>query len=143
MTTLMGATDFTAEATELFSRFAVRHGLAYVVVQAPVDVMWRFPVQGVLAQPIVLALQNIDELSFAVGDFWSSFYPYPEKCAQFERLIDDWIARRARIVKIPGLIKQTLELQVLNGGSWCTIYRVRSFGLRKVPSAIVMNSNRP
>ena len=92
-------TSFTADAEELFSRFAGRHQLSYrVVTDAPIEVCWRFPEQSALRLPITLALQNIDELNFGVGNFWSYFFPYPRVSANFEATLDAWVEGRARII---------------------------------------------
>lgn len=65
--------DCSTEAIELFTRFAARHGLTHMKIDAPVEVFWEFPVQAKLSHRIVLGLQNNDELNFGVGDFWSYF----------------------------------------------------------------------
>lgn len=71
--------DYTHEAEALFARIAERRGLRFEIDQkAPVEVLWRFPKQEQLSVPIVLALQNNDELNFGVADFWSYLFPFPQ-----------------------------------------------------------------
>ena len=109
------------QATTLFARFAEKHRLKYAVEpDAPVELLWTFPIQGRLSMPVTLGLQNGDELNFGVADFWSSFFPFEEIVAQFERVLDAWVAGDARIVfvRLGGR-----ALQLRDGGVWRTIYR--------------------
>ena len=59
-----GQRDFTAEAIELFTRFAMKHGLSPYALDAPVEVLLEFPVQERLMHRIALGLQNNDEPNF-------------------------------------------------------------------------------
>ena len=59
-----GQRDFTAEAIELFTRFAMKHGLSHNALDAPVVVLWEIPVQEKLVHRIALGLQNNDEPNF-------------------------------------------------------------------------------
>lgn len=131
--------DFTVEATALFARFAAKHGLTYAAVDAPVEVLWEFPVQAKLSRRIVLGLQNNDELNFGVEDFWSYFFPFTDKKSEFEYLINSWVEGAARIVPKPGLIVQSLELQVLEPDGWRVAYDVSSLSLRKPPQVVLTN----
>ncbi len=123
----------------MFARFAAKHGLIHEVLEAPVEVLWGFPIQPKLRHRIVLGLQNNDELNFGVGDFWSYFFPYTEKHAEFENLIDKWVEGKARVIPKPGLITRTLELQVLGDGVWRTAYGALSLSWRKPSTDILTN----
>jgi len=132
-------TDFTAEAIDLFTRFAERHRLRYEVdTSAPVEVMWHFPVQEQLDHPISLCLQNGDELNLGILDFWSYFFPFGNVAAEFEGIIDAWVDGRARIAKFPKQRGQAL--QRLTEGEWITVYqanRIRKF--RGMPVETLQN----
>jgi len=134
--------DYTEEATALFARFAGKHGLPYEVTDAPVEVMWEFPVQPNLSHCIILALQNNDELNFGVGDFWSYFFPFEKKRFEFEGIIDKWVEGTARIVSKPGLFIQALELQILENGAWNLVYAAMSLGWHKQPKIMLTNIPR-
>jgi hypothetical protein len=132
--------DYTLEAEALLARFAARHGLHYVVGDAPVEVLWKFPVQPGLLHPIVLCLQNNDELTFGVGDFWSYMFPYPDVFAKFEMIIDAWVEGRARTEMRFGWFIHGPELQIRDGAVWKSIYRAGShWGRRPLPQ-ILMNT---
>jgi hypothetical protein len=113
--------DHSEEATALFTRFAERHRLTYTVeADAPVEVLWEFPAQDGLSLPIVLGLQNRDELNFGVAKFWSSFFPFEKTASTFEVALHAWVAGKARIV---GVALGGRALQLLDDGRWKTIYR--------------------
>jgi len=82
---------YTDEATALFSRFAKRHGLHHLEIDAPVEVLWEFPIQTGLSLPLTLGLQNNDELNFGVPGFWSYFFPFPRIAEEFESCLDAWL----------------------------------------------------
>lgn len=106
--------DYTHEAEALFARIAERRGLRFEIDQkAPVEVLWRFPKQEQLSVPIVLALQNNDELNFGVADFWSYLFPFPQVADRFEKLVEAWISGDARI--ITRLWGRSLQLRVESG----------------------------
>jgi hypothetical protein len=134
------ALDFTEQVAALFTRFADRYGLRYTTIDAPVELLWEFPIQPKLSHLIVLGLQNNDELNFGVGDFWSYFFPFEEKQIEFEKIIDKWVEGAARIVPKPGILIQGQELQTLENGAWNTAYAARSLSWRKCPSAILTNT---
>jgi hypothetical protein len=106
---------------ELFSRFAERHGLAYSPVNAPVEVLWEFPVQNGLTLPLTLGLQNNDELNFGVPGFWSFFFPFSAVHTAFNDAIDAWVEGRARIINRGWWRGRSLE--VLSESDWTSIYR--------------------
>lgn len=115
----MTSRDFTREAEGIFAAFAARHGLSHEVDRsAPVEVCWRFPVQPGLSETIVLALQNGDELNFGVGEFWSYFFPFKEKVAEFEHVLSAWMAGEGRVIS--RLFSE--NLQVWDGVQWRTVY---------------------
>ena len=114
-----GYLHFTPEARALFAEFANRHGLTYVENhEAPVEVLWEFPVQAKLSEPIVLGLQNADELNFGGGKFWSYFFPFRDEVESFEQVIDAWVAGEARVVS--RLFGE--ELQLREGERWSGVY---------------------
>ncbi|HTG39686.1 hypothetical protein [Sphingomonas sp.] len=114
-------TDYSEEATALFTRFAERHRLTFSVEpDAPVEVLWQFPAQEGLSLPISLGLQNGDALNFGVADFWSYFFPFEESASTFEIALDAWVAGDPRIVR--GALGGR-ALQLMDCGRWRTIYR--------------------
>ena len=116
---------YTGEATALFSRSARRHGLDHLEIDAPVEVLWEFPIQKGLSLPLTLGLQNNDELNFGVPAFWSSFFPFPRVAEEFESCLDAWLTGRARIVRRRRFarIASSSILEVRNGTEWNTVYR--------------------
>lgn len=113
--------DYSPEAEALFGRLAQRHGLRFEVdTTAPMEVFWTFPEQDRLSLPVVLALQNNDELNFGVGDFWSYFFPFDKVAEEFEGAINAWVVGRARIA---GISPWTDALQVKCDETWQTVYR--------------------
>jgi hypothetical protein len=113
--------DYSSEAEALFERLARRHGLRFEIdATGPVEVWWTFPEQERLSLPVVLALQNNDELNFGVGDFWSYFFPFENVVEEFELAFDAWVAGNARIA---GISPWTDALQVKRDHAWQTIYR--------------------
>lgn len=118
-------TDYSEEATALFTRFAERHQFVHSVEpDAPIEVMWGFPEQQGLSFLIILGLQNGDELNFGVADFWSNFFPFEKSATTFERALDAWVVGDARIVRVP---LGGRALQLLDSGGWKTIYRANCF----------------
>jgi hypothetical protein len=116
----MPVRDHTTEAEGLFTRFARRHDLTYRVdADAPVEVLWRFPEQDGLFVPIVIGLQNNDELNFGVSDFWSYMFPFDDVAADFETMLDAWMVGDARVEVLNGRHRR-LQLRV--EGDWRTIY---------------------
>jgi hypothetical protein len=101
-------------------------------------VLWTFPAQENLTYPVVLGLQNEDELNFGVGEFWSYFFPYPEVAAEFEALLEAWAQGRARIDSVNG--RRAIALQVLSDGEWRTRYRCpRERAMRGKPFTLISN----
>jgi hypothetical protein len=104
--------DYTKEAIKLFERFAAKHQLVYEIEdQTEVDLLWSFRVQAKLSRPIMLGLQNGDELNFGVERFWSYFFPFEDVAQRFELILDSWVEGRARIgiVGMGGRILQHKE----------------------------------
>ena|SRR6185437_13910670 len=131
----------TADAAALFERFAARHRLSHSVKHAPVELCWLFPEQSGLTLPITLALQNGDELSFGVGDFWSYFFPFPEVATEFESIIDSWVTRAARIAVYGG---RGRVLEVLKDGKWRPAYSAnRGFPMPARPRTFIQNAVPP
>ena len=116
----MAHRDFTEKAQALFQRFAARHGLQYSVTpDAPIEVMWEFPEQPKLSLPIILGLQNLDELNFGVSDFWSYFFPFPDVVEDFEAILDAWVVGDARVGKTGS---RSRILQMRKNDLWETVY---------------------
>ena len=116
----MAIEGYTSEATRLFERFAQRHGFRYEVERnAPIDLLWTFPTQDGLVHPIVLGLQNRDELNFGVDDFWSYFFPFQASAARFERIINAWVIGEARVA-VTG--RKGRVLQLWDDEKWLTVY---------------------
>lgn len=130
--------DCTEEATALFMRFVSRHGLTYDVdTDAPVEVMWNVPAQKGLSLPIILGLQNWDELNFGVEDFWSYFFPFDRVAEEFERYLDLWMSGEARVA-VTGPIGRML--QVREGNRWKTVYGAnRILPMWRKPRDIIQN----
>jgi hypothetical protein len=115
---------YTEEATALFSRFARRHGLDHLEVDAPVEVIWEFPTQKRLSLPLTLGLQNNDELNFGVPGFWSYFFPFPRIAEEFESCLA-WLLGQARIVRrrrFAQIVSSSI-LEVRRDGEWKTVYK--------------------
>lgn len=113
--------DHRAAAKVLFARFAWRHRLAWREErEAPVELLWHFPVQRGLAWPVTLGLQNGDALNFGVAGFWSHVFPFETAAAGFERALDASVLGEARIVHVP---LGGRALQILDHGRWTTVYR--------------------
>ena len=116
----MAQRDYTKEADALFKRFANRHELQYSVTpDAPIEVMWEFPEQPKLSLPIILGLQNLDELNFGVSDFWSYFFPFPDVAEHFESILDAWVKGEARMGTTG---RHSRILQVRKDELWETVY---------------------
>lgn len=131
--------DYTREAEALFSRFAERHGLSFEVdTLAEMEVCWTFPKQNKLSMPLILGLQNGDELNFGVGDFWSYFFPYERVAQRFERILDAWVAGEARVAIMRG---QGRLLQIREGDDWKAAYGANGclFPFRRWPRGFVQN----
>ena len=131
--------DYTEEAEALFSRFAKRHQLSYEVETGMLmEVCWTFPVQEKLSLPLILGLQNGDELNFGVSDFWSYFFPFERVSERFEYILDAWIVGDARvaIMRGPGRL-----LQVREGEKWKAVYGANGclFRFRRWPRGFVQN----
>jgi hypothetical protein len=116
--------DYVEDASALFERFATRHGLYYEALDAPVEIMWVFPIQEKLSWPLTLGLQNNDELNFGVPGFWSYFFPFPKVAKDFESYLDLWVTGQARIVRHPGWFRITSvsSLEILTAGQWNNVY---------------------
>jgi hypothetical protein len=86
-----------------------------------------FPAQERLTFPMMLGLQNNDELNFGVSGFSSYFFPFPSVVQKFESCIDAWVLREARIVHRRRLFRfaSMSTLEVSSGGEWIPLYRAR------------------
>jgi hypothetical protein len=115
---------YAGAATELFGRFARRHGLDHLEIDAPIEILWEFPIQKGLSFPLKLGLQNRDELNFGVPGFWSYFFLFPRKVEQFESCLDAWLMGQARIVRRRRFarIASSSILEVRKNGEWETVY---------------------
>lgn len=135
----MDRRDYTVEAEALFQRFAERHGLTYdVETGVPMEVCWTFPSQAKLSLPLTLGLQNCDELSFGVSDFWSYFFPFETVADKFECILDAWVVGDARVAKT-GLHSRLLQVRESN--RWKTVYGAGGclFPFRGHPFGFVFN----
>jgi hypothetical protein len=131
--------DRTAKAERLFQEFAKRHGLRFEPdAEAPIEVCWTFPVQPGLSIPITLGLQNLDELNFGVGEFWSYFFPFDDVAARFEELIDAWTEGDARVAMTG---RSSGWLQIRDGASWKTVYSANPSLFRRRPKAFLINED--
>jgi len=134
--------DYTAEAQALFRRFAERHELTYEVAEGvPIEVCWTFPEQPKLSLPLILGLQNRDELNFGVGDFWSYFFPFERVAAGFEEVLDAWVAGTARVAVMHG---RGRLLQIQDGDTWRAVYGANGclFPFRRWPRGFLQNQAR-
>ncbi len=135
----MGNVDCTTKAERLFLEFANRHDLRFEPdAEAPVEVCWRFPVQPGLSTPITLALQNLDELNFGVGEFWSYFFPFDDIATRFEGFINAWIEGDARVVMTS---RSSGWLQIRDGATWKTVYRANPSLFRRRPKAFLITED--
>ena len=130
--------DCTEDAIALFSGFVSRYGLTYEVdTEAPVEVMWRIPAQTGLSLPLILGLQNSDELNLGIEEFWSYFFPFDDVTQQFEMILDKWVVGDARI-GIAGRRGRILQLR--DGDEWETAYKANTMPLlRAKPRAFIYN----
>ena len=126
------------DAEQLFRRFAERHGLRYEAQpDPPIELLWTFPAQPKLSRAVTLGLQNMDELNFGVGDFWSYFFPFADVAAEFEAVLDAWVAGEAPII-VAGRRGRILE--VLRGDRLESVYRAgRLLPFPGKPRAIIRN----
>ena len=135
----MGNVDCTTKAERLFRELANRHNLRFEPdADAPVEVCWRFPVQPGLSTPITLALQNLDELNFGVGEFWSYFFPFDDIATKFEGFIDAWIDGDARVVMTG---RSSGWLQIRDGATWKIVYSANPSLFRRRPKGFLMNED--
>lgn len=125
--------DYTPEARRHFAEFAERYGLSYPEEPSPIEVLWRFPAQAGLVQPIVLGLQNSDELNFGVGDFWSYFLPFDEASTRFDAILDAWMIGDARVARYA--FGWGLALQVRQGQAWKEVYQA-NFGWGRLTEVV-------
>lgn len=67
----------------------------------PVEVSIRLPVQAGLKHPVWLALQNSDELHFAVSHFWLEWFPCtnPSKFAAYVAAVCGFLSGKYRVVE--------------------------------------------
>jgi len=131
---------YVAEATALFKAFAERHDLTFVKKEAPVELLWEFPVQTKLSLPVTLGLQNNDELNFGVDHFWSYFFPFPKSAAKFTQIIDAWVEGRARLVRKQRFMNwlSLTKLELKKGDTWMTVYR--AYGERWTQSEMTIQN---
>lgn len=133
----MGNADCTAKAERLFREFAKRHDLRFESdLEVPMELCWTFPVQPGLSMPITLGLQNLDELNFGVGEFWSYFFPFDDVAPRFEGFIDAWIEGDARVAMTG---RSSGWLQVRDGVSWKTVYSANPSFFRRRPKVFLIN----
>ncbi len=126
--------DCTEDAIVLFSNFVSRHGFTYEVDEtAPVETMWVIPSQAGLSLPLVLGLQNNDELNLGVEKFWSYFFPFDDVAEEFEEILEKWVAGDARLLAVGWRGK---VLEVRNGHDWKIVYEANCWFSRKVKAVI-------
>lgn len=116
--------DCTAEAENLFREFAARHALAIEKIDEPdVDLLMRVPRQPGLAFELTLALQNADEVNIGFEDFWSYFFPFEEKRALVESMLDGIATGHCRLAihrQFGRIVKRVLERRT--DVSWQPVY---------------------
>jgi len=138
----MTRTTYVEEARSLFWRFAERHELSFQVeTDLPTMLFCEFHVQKRLRRPIILGLQNSDELNFDVGTFWSYFFPFPKVVKDFDLILDAWISGTARIVEFTRFSGQSLEIET--NGHWTEVYRANGWPFRGRRKAIYSNLGNP
>lgn len=108
-----------------------------VETDLPAMLFWEFPVQERLRTPIVLGLQNSDELNFGVGTFWSYFFPFPEVADEFNLILDAWIAGTARVVEFAWFSGHSLEIE--RNGEWTEAYSANGWPFRGRRKAVYSN----
>ena len=97
--------------------------------------MWNVPRQNGLSLPLTVGLQNNDEINLGIEEFWSYFFPYDGVAEQFEKVLDKWVSGDARLLAVGW---RGRVLQIREGNSWKTVYRMGWFFGRKV-KAIIQN----
>ena len=120
-------TDRLAEAEAMFVAIAERRGVAITRVDNPhVDLEIRIDGdEGLAVLPVTLGLQNSDELTFGVGEFWASFFPFDAVKGLFEKAVEGWFTGQTRFVYFwRGGRLVRIDMQVrLKDGSWQKVYR--------------------
>lgn len=116
--------NFTADAEALFQEIISEAGLRHERdLSAPVELLWRLPVQAGLSVEMQFGLQNADELNLGIGRFWSSMFPFNKVQRDFRRLALGFIEGRCRVAewrRMGLLYKKTLEEP--EGSTWRTAY---------------------
>jgi len=116
--------DNSEAARALFADLLSVRGLAHERDDdAPVDVLWRIPVQPGLSVPMTFGLQNADELNLGIGQFWSYLFPFENAQADFRRLALGFIDGKCRVCEWRRrgvLYKRTLEEPA--GDAWRVAY---------------------
>jgi len=91
---------YTAAAEALILEICQRHGLKVERDEsAPVELLFRIPVQEGLSVPIVAGLQNDDELNLSIGEFWSYFFPFEKVKDKFSEALDGFIRGECRVTE--------------------------------------------
>jgi hypothetical protein len=116
--------DFTAEAEALFREIIAETRLQYEPdTSAPVEVLWRLPIQEKLSVEMLFGLQNADELNLGIGPFWSHIFPFEKGQHDFRRLALGFIHGHCRVAewrRLGVLCKRVLEEP--ESHAWRTAY---------------------
>jgi hypothetical protein len=122
--------DFTIEAEALFHEIVAATGLTYQQDHEWPELIWKLPIQHGLSVPMMLGLQNDDELNLGIGDFWSYIFPFPKVQHDFRRLAIGFVEGRCRVSewrRMGVLYKRTLEEP--DGLQWRRAYTEHLFPL--------------
>ncbi len=107
--------QFPYEVEALFRDIAAAFDLEIELLDDPVELAMRLPVQDGLQFDIYLCMQNTDELWFCVDDFFTySSFPYPVVQDEFRLNLSDFLSGRSRLRNA----RYSVVLERPDGASW-------------------------
>ena len=108
----------------MFRRIAERCDLSLVRDDDEDAPLFTLTTKDGAGDPVTLGLQNTDELTFSVGEFWASFFPYETVQGLFEKAVLGWFGGQTRLAcHWRGRKLVRIDMQVrLKHGAWRRIY---------------------
>ena len=124
------------ELAEIFEAFAQRHRLAVNVAEQNAT-SYTFEAGGRLHDWLVLSVVEGDEVTLDFAGHAFRYLYRPQRRADFERILDDWVDGAARIVAYEGGGE---ALERATGAGWSEVLKRNVGPLRGKPVEIVANA---
>lgn len=128
--------NYGPELAAIFESFAQRHRLAVVVDDAQART-FTFEAGGELTRWLILSVVGDDEVLLDFGAYYFRYFYRPAQREALEKLLDDWIAGKARIVAYSG---GGHALETATSAGWAEFTTMNVGPIRGAPVDVVSNA---